>query len=162
MPRINRPFFVQFVNMLLNDATYVLDEALGKLAKIHTLEAELKTGGESMSQEDRQKKEEEMEQQQGAATSYMQLTNETMEMMKLFTKALRDAFTMPEIVQRLATMLNYNVQSLAGPKAGGLKVQDPEKYHFRPAALLSDFIDIYINLGPSRDFIHSVATDGRS
>lgn len=159
MQRINRPFFVQFVNLLLNDATFVLDEAMGKFPKIHTLEAELRG---DMSQEDRQKKEEEMQQLASAATSYMQLTNETMEMMKLFTKTLHDAFTMPEIVQRLASMLNYNVETLAGPKARELKVDNPEKYHFRPGALLSDFIDIYIHLRGSPDFIRSVATDGRS
>lgn len=160
--RINRPFFVQYVNLLLNDATYVLDEALGKFAKIHQLEAELRSNRDNMSQEDKQKNEEELKQLQGAATSYMQLANETMEMMKLFTKALRDAFTMPEIVQRLASMLNYNVESLAGPKARELKVEEPEKYHFRPGALLSDFVDIYIHLGSSADFVHAVATDGRS
>lgn len=150
------------MNLLLNDATYVLDEALSKFSKIHTLEIELRYHRETMSQEDRQKNEEELKQLQSAATSYMQLANETMEMMKLFTKALRDAFTMPEIVQRLASMLNYNVETLAGPKARELKVEQPEKYQFRPGALLSDLIDIYIHLGRSREFIHSVATDGRS
>ncbi|SPO03316.1 related to ubiquitin fusion degradation protein 2 [Cephalotrichum gorgonifer] len=157
--KINRPFFIQFVNLLLNDATYVLDEAMGKFPKIHVLEAELRG---NLSQEDKQAKQEEMQQLAGAATSYMRLANETMEMMKLFTKALRDAFTMPEIVQRLASMLNYNVETLAGPKARELKVDNPEKYHFRPASLLSDLIDIYIHLGSSQDFINSVATDGRS
>lgn len=148
--------------MLLNDITYVLAEALDKLGNIHTLEVELRPGVADMPQEERQKKEEEMKQLQGAATSYMQLTNETMEMMKLFTKALRDAFTMPEILKRLAPMLNNNIDILAGPKARELKVTDPEKYHFRPSALLSDLVDIYIHLGPSRDFIHWVATDGWS
>jgi len=158
--KMNRSFFIRFVNLLLNDATYVLDEAMGKFPKIHTLEAELRAGG--LSREDQQKKEEEIQQLAGAATSYMQLANETLEMMKLFTKALRDAFTMPEIVQRLASMLNYNLETLAGPKARELKVENPEKYHFRPGALLSDFVDIYINLGSSPDFIMAVATDGRS
>jgi ubiquitin conjugation factor E4 B len=33
-------------------------------------------------------------------------------MLKLFTDALADSFTMPEIVQRLADMLDYNLDAM--------------------------------------------------
>ncbi|KKA30683.1 hypothetical protein TD95_003354, partial [Thielaviopsis punctulata] len=161
--KVNRGFFVQFVNLLLNDTTYVLDESMGKFSKIRSLEKELAHGAPvTLSQEDRQKREEELQQLASGATSYMQLANETLEMMKLFTSALKDAFVMPEIVHRLASMLNYNLETLAGPKGGQLKVTNPEKYHFRPVQLLSDFVDIYNNLGSSPAFIEAVAADGRS
>ncbi|KAF6805558.1 ubiquitin conjugation factor e4 [Colletotrichum sojae] len=159
--KVNRQFFVQFVNLLLNDATYVLDEALTKFPKIHTLQAELEMGN-TLSAEDRTKKQEELSTLEGQATSYMQLANETLAMMKLFTSALASAFTMPEIVQRLASMLNYNLETLAGPKMGQLKVNNPQKYHFQPRVLLSEFVDIYLNLGSSQAFIEAVAQDGRS
>lgn len=159
--KVNRSFFVQFVNMLLNDATYVLDEALTKFPKMRTLERELE--GSSLSAEDRQKKEEELQTLGSQATSYMQLANETLEMMKLFTQALSDSFTMPEIVSRLASMLNYNVETLAGKKAAAeLGVSNREKYHFRPIQLISDFVDIYLHLGYSAVFVEAVAADGRS
>lgn len=159
--RLNRGFFVQFVNMLLNDATYVLDEALTKFPKMRTLEIELKD--QSLSTEDRQKKQEELQTLGNQATSYMQLANETLEMMKLFTNALSDAFTMPEIVSRLASMLNYNLETLAGKKAAAeLNVENREKYHFRPIQLLSDFVEIYLHLGSSPVFVDAVAADGRS
>lgn len=159
--KVNRGFFVQFVNMLLNDATYVLDEAFTKFPKMRTLELELKDP--SLSAEDRQKKEEELQTLGGQATSYMQLANETLEMMKLFTNALSDAFTMPEIVSRLASMLNYNLETLAGKKAAAeLNVENRDKYHFRPIQLLSDFVEIYLNLGSSTVFVEAVAADGRS
>ncbi|KAI8296838.1 Ubiquitin conjugation factor E4 [Colletotrichum sp. SAR 10_98] len=159
--KVNRQFFVQFVNLLLNDATYVLDEALTKFPKIHNLQHELEAD-QTMSAQDRQKKQEELSGLENQATSYMQLANETLSMMKLFTSALSSAFTMPEIVQRLASMLNYNLDTLAGPKMGQLKVNDPQKYHFQPRVLLSDFVDIYLNLGSSQAFIEAVASDGRS
>ncbi|UQC75247.1 ubiquitin elongating factor core [Colletotrichum lupini] len=159
--KVNRQFFVQFVNLLLNDATYVLDEALTKFPKIHTLQQELEFGN-TLSTQDREKKQEELTALEGQAGSYMQLANETLAMMKLFTSALTLAFTMPEIVQRLASMLNYNLETLAGPKMGQLKVNNPTKYHFQPRVLLSDFIDIYLNLGSSQAFIDAVASDGRS
>ncbi|KAM0261933.1 hypothetical protein ACHAQJ_001936 [Trichoderma viride] len=159
--RVNRGFFVQFVNMLLNDTTYVLDEAFTKFPKMRGLERELED--RSLSTEDRQKKEEELQNLGSQATSYMQLANETLEMMKLFTKTLSEAFTMPEIVSRLASMLNYNLETLAGKKAAAeLSVSNRDKYHFRPIQLLSDFVDIYLNLGASSVFIEAVAADGRS
>lgn len=161
MDRVNRDFFVRFVNMLLNDATYVLDEAFTKFPKIRSLERELEAPG--LSTEERQKKEEELQTLGNQATSYMQLANETLEMMKLFTEALAEAFTMPEIVTRLASMLNYNLETLAGKKANAeLSVAHKDKYHFRPIQLLSDFVEIYLNLGPSRVFVEAVASDGRS
>lgn len=159
--KVNRGFFVQFVNMLLNDTTYVLDEAFTKFPKMRNLERELED--RSLSTEDRQKKEEELQSLGSQATSYMQLANETLEMMKLFTKTLSEAFTMPEIVSRLASMLNYNLETLAGKKAAAeLSVSNREKYHFRPLQLLSDFVEIYLNLGASPVFIEAVAADGRS
>ncbi|WZH39337.1 ubiquitin elongating factor core-domain-containing protein [Fusarium acuminatum] len=159
--RVNKQFFVQFVNMLLNDAIYVLDEALGKFPKIRAIEKELEDP--SIPAEDRQKKEEEMQQLANQATSFMQLANETLEMMKLFTEAMGEAFTMPEIVFRLSSMLNYNLDTLAGKKAAAeLNVSNRDKYHFRPIQIISDIVDIYLNLGDSTVFIDAVASDGRS
>ncbi|KAK9437493.1 ubiquitin fusion degradation protein 2 [Metarhizium brunneum] len=159
--KTNRDFFVQFVNMLLNDATYVLDEAFTKFPKIRSLERELEDT--SLSAEDRQKKEEELQTLGSQATSYMQLANETLEMMKLFTKALSESFIMPEIVSRLASMLNYNLETLAGKRAAAeLSVSNKDKYHFRPIQLISDFVDIYLHLGYSPVFVDAVAADGRS
>lgn len=159
--RTDRQFFIRFVNLLLNDATYVMDEALSKFPKIHDLEIELRDG-HSLSQEDRQKKEEELHAVEGQATSYMQLANETIAMMKLFTKALCEAFTMPEIVARLAGMLDYNLDTLVSPKSLNLKVDNPEKYHFNAKTLLPDIVEIFLNLGSAQSFVEAVAGDGRS
>lgn len=159
--RVERQFFVRFVNLLLNDATYVLDEALSKFPKIHDLQIELREN-QGFSQEDRQKKEEELSSLEGQATSYMQLANETLAMMKLFTKALRDSFTLPEIVARLAGMLDFNLDMLVSPKSQNLKVENPGKYHFNPKTLLPDIVDIFLNLGKAQSFVEAVASDGRS
>jgi len=158
--RSNRSFFVRFVNLLLNDATYVLDEGLTKFPAIHDLQEQLKS--RSLSQQDRQKKEEELATNESQAQSYMQLANETVAMMKLFTDALSDAFTMPEIVLRLAAMLDYNLDILTGPKSKNLKVENPDKYYFSPRVLLPQLVDIYLNLGSNPAFIEAVAADGRS
>ncbi|KAI1863316.1 uncharacterized protein JN550_009636 [Neoarthrinium moseri] len=158
--RTNRGFFVHFVSLLLSDATYLLDEAMTKLVKIHDYQKQLQD--QTLSQEDREKIVTDLEQAEGQCQSFMQLVNETMAMMKLFTETLKDAFTMPEIVGRLANMLDYNLDTLVGPKRGNLKVEDARKYNFDAKTLLSDFIDIYVNLESKQPFIEAIAEDGRS
>jgi ubiquitin conjugation factor E4 B len=152
---------VRYVNLLLNDATFLLDESLTKFPKIHELQVALRNP-EALTEEERAAKTEELSSAEGQATSWMQLANETISMMKLFTGALSEAFTMPEIVQRLADMLDYNLDTLVGPKSSDLKVQDPSKYYFNPKTLLAEFVDIYLNLGQSSRFVEAVARDGRS
>ncbi|KJR83983.1 ubiquitin conjugation factor E4 B [Sporothrix schenckii 1099-18] len=161
--KTNRSFFVQFVNLLLNDATYVLDEALSRFPKIHELQRELQSASAAgLRPDERQQKETELKQAENQAQSYMQLANETVSMMKLFTEALSEAFTMPEIVSRLAGMLDYNLVTLAGPASRNLKVENPEKYFFNPKVLLPQIVELYLNLGDKASFVEAVADDGRS
>ncbi|CZT06288.1 probable ubiquitin fusion degradation protein 2 [Rhynchosporium graminicola] len=160
--RTNIQFFLKFVNLLLNDATYVLDEALTKFPKIHDLQQELRDPHATFTPDQRTAKEEELASAETQAQSYMQLTNETVSMMKLFTKTLSASFTMPEIVDRVAAMLNFTLDTLVGPKSANLKVEDPKKYAFEPKTLLCEFFDVYLNLSVSENFIVAVARDGRS
>ncbi|KAJ8059997.1 hypothetical protein OCU04_011609 [Sclerotinia nivalis] len=162
--KTNTEFFLRFVNLLLNDATFVLDEALTKFPKIHDLQVELRKEAEepTLSAEDREKKENALREAEGQAQSYMQLTNETLAMMKLFSSTLSGSFTMREIVDRVAAMLNYTLDTITGSKSTNLKVENLEKYQFRPRSFLSDFVEIYINLGVSELFVEAVARDGRS
>ena len=160
--KVNLDFFVRFVNLLLNDVTFVLDESLSAFAQIHKLQQELRVSGPSMEQSDRTEKEEALTAAQGKAKSYMQLTNETVAMLKLFTEALADSFTMPEIVQRLADMLDYNLDALVGPKSRDLKVENAHEYGFQPKMLLSEIVDVYLNLQAQENFVFAVARDGRS
>ena len=139
-----------------------MDEALTKFPKIHDLQEELRNPHSGLTAEERTTKEEELASAESQAQSYMQLTNETVSMMKLFTKTLSASFTMPEIVDRVAAMLNYTLDTLVGHKSANLKVDDPKKYAFQPKTLLGEFFDIYLNLSVSEAFIVAVARDGRS
>ncbi|RAH41627.1 ubiquitin-ubiquitin ligase UFD2 [Aspergillus brunneoviolaceus CBS 621.78] len=157
----NLDFFVRFVNLLLNDVTYVLDESFGAFITIHKTQTELRNAA-AMEPTVRQEKEEQLAAAQRNAKSYMQLTNETVSMLKLFTDALADSFTMPEIVQRLADMLDYNLDAMVGPKSATLRVDNLQEYGFNPRALLSEIVDVYLNLTGKESFIVAVARDGRS
>lgn len=158
----NLDFFVRFVNLLLNDVTFVLDESFTAFLAIHDTQRELTLGGSNMEESVRQEKEEQLAAAQGRAKSYMQLTNETVSMLKLFTEALAESFTMPEIVQRLADMLDYNLDAMVGPKSANLRVDNLAEYGFNPRALLSEIVDVYLNLMEKENFILAVARDGRS
>lgn len=160
--KVNMEFFVRFVNLLLNDVTFVLDESFTAFHTITDMSKELALAGTTLDQQARQEKEEALESAKGKAKSYMQLTNETVGMLKLFTEALADAFTMPEIVQRLADMLDYNLDAMVGPKSTSLKVDNLQEYNFNPKALLSEIVDVYLNLSEKENFILAVARDGRS
>lgn len=160
---VNVDFFVHFVNLLLNDVTYVLDESFTAFNKINSLSRELEADDPAaMDENERKEKQDALEEAQNKAKSYMQLTNESVATLKLFTDALADAFTSPEVVQRLADMLDYNLESLVGPKQRNLVVRKPEDYGFNPKMLLSDLMDVYLNLSAKPNFHLAIARDGRS
>ncbi|KAK6351703.1 hypothetical protein TWF718_004852 [Orbilia javanica] len=158
--RLNPDFFVRFVALLLNDVTFLLDESLSKLTEIHRLQDEL----EKDSHDARARAEQErlLSSNEHHATTYVSLANETVLMVKRFTAAIPDAFVSPELVHRLAGMLDYNLVALVGPKCSNLRVKDPKKYRFDPRALLSEVIDVYLNLGTRPEFVRAIAMDGRS
>ncbi|KAK2749637.1 hypothetical protein FQN57_005859 [Myotisia sp. PD_48] len=158
----NLDFFVQFVNLLLNDVTFILDESFSLFIKIHDTQLELNQSGNTMDENTRHEKEELLETEKRRAKASMQLTNETVAMLKLFTEALADSFTMKEIVQRLADMINYNLEAMVGPKSTNLRVDNPAEYGFRPRYMLNDITDVYLNLMHKDNFILAVARDGRS
>lgn len=160
--RLNSEFFIRFVNLLLNDVTFVLDESFTSFHQIHDLQIELSTNSASLDPAQRKEKEEALANAQGKAKSYMSLTNETVAMLKLFTEALSNSFTMPEVVQRLADMLDYNLEAMVGEKRKKLMINNLQDYNFHPKALLAEIVDVYLNLSEKPNFILAIARDGRS
>jgi ubiquitin conjugation factor E4 B len=160
--KVNVEFFVRFVNLLLNDVTYVLGESFSAFTRINILQKELEARNSMLTEEERDQKKSDLSDQQNKAKGNMQLTNETVSMLKLFTEVLAPAFTMPEIVQRLADMLDYNLDTMVGPKQKELIVKDPLQYYFKPKELLADIMAVYINLKDQPSFRIAVARDGRS
>ncbi|XP_036346392.1 ubiquitin conjugation factor E4 B-like [Rhagoletis pomonella] len=66
-----------------------------------------------------------------------------------------------EIIDRLSSMLNFNLQQLCGPKCNDLKVRNPAKYGWEPRRLLGEIFDIYLHLDCDR-FAQALAADERS
>ena len=162
----NVDFFIRFIARMLNDTTYLLDESFNHLNSIHTYQVELKRRavGEEPNEELGNDEElaKKLEQAERFTKSEMGLCNKTIELFKLFTKEVPQGFALPEIVDRLAAMLNYNLATLVGPKCSNLKVEDPEKYSFNPKKTLSDLCEIYCNLAKEDQVVTAVSRDGRS
>jgi len=155
---------VRFVNLMINDVTYLMDESLNELTQIHNIETEMENTQEwaSKSPQYRREREGTLRSLERHASGYITLGRSTVDLLKIFTAETKRPFMMPEIVGKLAAMLDYNLEALAGPKCRDLKVKNPEKYKFDPKALLSDIVQVFLNLSDEEDFARAVAEDGRS
>eukprot|EP00128_Syssomonas_multiformis_P018998 Colp12_sorted_trinity150504_noHs@3402 len=168
--RSHKESFVKFVNLLMNDTTYLLDESLGKLSEIRDAQLLMddKNRWEAESPERRREVEQTLRQHEGLCKTYLTLANETVGTFLYMTTKIIDPFLSPELVDRLAAMLNFNMQQLLGPKCTNLKVRNPQQYHFDPRLLVSQLVQIYLQLscvmqGPPRpEFVAAMAHDGRS
>lgn len=163
-------FFVRLIARMLNDTTYLMDESLNHLHTIHECQKELilrenpnyqpsSSGEEEESSEDLKKR---LMESERMAKTYVQLSNKTIHLFNLFTKEAPRSFIIVEIVDRLAGMLNYNLQALVGKKCNELKVKNPEEYKFDPKELLFQLLSIYINLSDEEEFVSAIARDLRS
>lgn len=148
----------------MNDTTYLLDDALVHLAKIADLQRAMddEAAWQALPANERQEKEKLLRQYESQAKSDLDLGHESLRLLKLFSHETKGPFLTPEIVDRLAAMLDANLSVLAGPRCRDLKVKDREKYKFRPEELLSDVLSVFLQLGPHIEFQTGVAKDGRS
>uniref|UniRef100_UPI00358F3E4E ubiquitin conjugation factor E4 B isoform X3 n=1 Tax=Myxine glutinosa TaxID=7769 RepID=UPI00358F3E4E len=155
--------FVRFINMLINDTTFLLDESLDSLKRIHEIQEEMKNKDtwDRLAQEQQQSRTSQLSQDERQCRSYLMLAMETLDMFHYLTKQVQQPFMRPELGDRLAAMLNFNLQQLCGPKCRDLKVENPEKYGFDPRRLLDQLTDIYLHLD-CPDFEQALANDQRS
>ncbi|KAI0564844.1 Ubiquitin elongating factor [Gracilaria domingensis] len=159
--------FLRFVNMVLNDANHLLDSALDNLEQIHTLQTLIESNSpewQSLSEEEKSEKKEHLQKLEGSAKSYNQLGNNNVKLLCLLTDdaVVRNNFLRPEMVSRIAEMLNYLLDRLCGKRCSELKVTDPKKYFWKPRVLLRRIMQTYIHFCGEPSFATAVARDGRS
>ncbi|KAK8392611.1 hypothetical protein O3P69_014791 [Scylla paramamosain] len=154
--------FVKFVNLLMNDTTFLLDESLDALKRIHEVQEEMERGTwAQQSREQQQSRQRLLATDERQCRSYLTLARETVDMMHYLTKEVPDPFLRPELCDRLAAMLNFNLAQLCGQKCGNLKVRQADKYGWEPRKLLEQLVDIYLHLD-SPKFHQAIANDERS
>jgi len=158
--------FVRFMNFILNDSLYCMDEALSKLAKIRELQREMDDAAAwaALADEARTEKRDMLRQCEEQAGYYMQLANRTVHMLNYLTtdSTIVRVLMRPELAGRVGSMLNSFVFRLVGPQCLELKVREPERYHFNPRLLLVEIAEIYIHMASQREFATAVVSDQRS
>ncbi|KAK3759118.1 hypothetical protein RRG08_040672 [Elysia crispata] len=155
--------FVRFINMLMNDTTFLLDESLDCLKRIHEIQ-DLMDNPEKwnkLTKEQQQAKPRQLASDERQCRNYLTLATETVEMFHYLSTKIVEPFLVPELADRLTAMLNCNLQQLCGPKCKNLKVKTPEKYGWEPKKLLNILTDIYLHLDCEK-FAKAIANDERS
>ncbi|XP_057653177.1 ubiquitin conjugation factor E4 B [Diorhabda carinulata] len=155
--------FVKFVNMLMNDTTFLLDESLESLKRIHEVQELISDEDKwsKLSSEQQQSRMRQLNSDERQCRSYLTLARETVDMFHYLTVDIKEPFLKLELVDRLASMLNFNLQQLCGKKCKDLKVRNPDKYGWEPRRLLSQLVDIYLHLDCDK-FAAALAGDERS
>ncbi|XP_033107323.1 ubiquitin conjugation factor E4 A-like isoform X3 [Anneissia japonica] len=157
------PLFVQFINLLINDAIFTLDEAMDYLKKIRELEMKKESAEwEEMPAFERIQHENNLRTQGSIARFFNTMANESIKVLSHISTDIKDVFTHPSMVDRVAAMFNDFLVKLVGRKMGLLKVSNFEEYEFNPKQLVKDISQIYVNLGDRDEFCEAVARDERS
>ncbi|KAH7103445.1 ubiquitin elongating factor core-domain-containing protein [Auriculariales sp. MPI-PUGE-AT-0066] len=159
------PFFTKFINLLMNDTTFMLDESVGKLYEVAEIQKKQANPADwaALPENVRTDLDSQLRQMERYVPYFTRLADSNLALFKKFTVEAKGPFLTGEIVDRLAAMLAYNVEQLAGPRCSELRVKDMDKkWGFRPRDLLRDVMQVFINLGEEPEFIRAVASEGRS
>lgn len=160
-----RGAYLRFANMLINDSIYLIDEALKHVKEVRGFDAQLEHPPEGLSQQQQQEQQREASRASDRLRSLLYLAGGTINTLAVSTTEVVDSFLLPEMVARLAAMLNYFLLYLTGPERKGLKMKDPSKYNWNPKELLAQICRVYLNMYKKDKqgvFAAAVAADERS
>ncbi|CAI4224160.1 unnamed protein product [Auanema sp. JU1783] len=162
--RASAPEYIRFINMIINDTTYLMDESLAALKKIHDIEGCMENADEwnKLSSEEKSQKESMLDSAKHDARTWLSYCWETLEFLQCLTKDSPESFHDVVLGERLAAMLNNNLQQLCGKKCTELKVKDAKtRFEWEPRKFAGKVIEIYVNLNSS-EFAKCIANDERS
>ncbi|XP_041979674.1 ubiquitin conjugation factor E4 A [Aricia agestis] len=163
MEAVHPPIFLRFVNLLINDAIFLLDEALGNMAQIRTLQTEQESGAwDSLSAQERAARVSSLSHTGTLARFDNLLGRDTVRALVRLTAHAPKLFAHDTLADRVAAMLNYFLMHLVGPNKKNFKVKDMKEYEFEPARTVLDICRMYVQLGGYPRFCAAVSDDGRS
>ncbi|ORX35769.1 ubiquitin elongating factor core-domain-containing protein [Kockovaella imperatae] len=158
--------FIKFINMLMSDTTFHLEESLTNLTKINAIQTQQadEASWSQLPKEERDDLVSQMRQAESSAPYHTVMGLDHVELIRDFTATTKEPFVTAEIVDRLVASLDENLATLVGPKMQELNLAnaDRERLSFKPKRLLAGIAQIYLNLAGEADFVRAVANDGRS
>lgn len=123
MEAVDPPIFLRFINLLINDAIFLLDESLSYLQQIRTLQHAQDNGDwNALPAQERQQNMANMQHLGMMARFDNILGRDTINILKLLTTEINGIFCHASMVERVAAMLNYFLLHLVGPNKGNFKV----------------------------------------
>ncbi|GMH33488.1 hypothetical protein BSKO_01322 [Bryopsis sp. KO-2023] len=161
-----RGLYLKFCNMLVNDSIYLLDESMKKLEEIREVERKQGTPEwDALTSEEREEQQSNLRSSGQQLKGLLGLAKGCIDTMHYITTETQKTFLLPEMVDRVASMLNYFLKYITGPERKKLKIKNPDEYNFRPGELLKQILGIYLHLTlADREgvFSKAIAADGRS
>ncbi|XP_042379831.1 probable ubiquitin conjugation factor E4 isoform X2 [Zingiber officinale] len=159
---------LNFLNLLINDSMYLLDESLKKnIHQLKEIEVEMTNSAEweQRSLEERTEITRLFYSQENIVESDMKLAIGNIGMLAFISEQIPAHFLLPEMVERVAILLNYFLLQLTSPQRRFPDVKDPEKYRYRCRQLLRQIVKIYVHIARGDKlnvFPTAISKDGRS
>ncbi|GAB6024251.1 hypothetical protein CHUAL_008947 [Chamberlinius hualienensis] len=156
------PLFLRFINLLMNDANYLLDEGLLHVSRLRDHQQRRETDEyQNLTRPQREEAEANYVHTGMIARFHNILGRQTINTLKMISSEIKSIFIHPINVERITNMLNYFLSRLVGPKQKELKLKEKEDFEFKPQELVAGICQIYAHLGGSKRFLKAVASDGR-
>ncbi|XP_075220925.1 ubiquitination factor E4A [Lycorma delicatula] len=163
MEAVTPPLFLRFLNLLMNDAIFLLDEALTNMAQLRTMQTARENGEwDNLPANERERNAVHFQHIGMTARIDNILGQETIHALEYLSSEIKSIFCHPTMSDRVAAMLNYFLFHLVGPKKKNFKVKDQKEYKFDPASIVLNICKIYVHLCESDEFCSAVSRDGRS
>ncbi|XP_071696746.1 probable ubiquitin conjugation factor E4 [Rutidosis leptorrhynchoides] len=118
--------YLNFLTFVINDSIFLLNESMNKVSELKTLEAEMS--------------------QENFLRVDLKLVTKVVNMLAFSTEQITAPLLLPEMVEKVASMLNYFLLQLVGPHKKLLSLEDPDKCEFQLTMLLKQIVNIYVNL----------------
>lgn len=112
------PLYLKFINTLINDSIFLLDESLNNLQKIK----EMEEARDEWPQNERQQNQQNFSQLEMLTRFDNILGKDTINILKMLTSETKEIFIHPSMVERITSMLNYFLLQLCGPNQKRFKV----------------------------------------
>jgi len=162
-----RGLYLSFCDIICNDSQYLLDDVIKMLPEVRAME-DLLLGQEWQQMDMRERQERESTYRHNAHNlqTDLYLASVYIRVMRISTAEVTTTWLLPEMATRVAAMLNYFLDHLAGrEKRKNLRVRQPEKYKWKPQELLAQLAHIYLHLARADSaglFVGAIAADERS
>lgn len=144
----------------MNETNSYVGSAIDRLIQLR--EVQVKQQGPewaALSEDDRGVMTEQRADHENHLKMYLPLANEIIHMLHYLSSdaEIRKPFLLPQLLDRLASMLLSVLVQLVGPKGLGLKVDNAEELQFTPKTMLAEVAQTVINFSASELFPHALA-----